>query len=209
MVLKGRFYLLMGPSAGTGKTTLEREIAKLPDMALAISHTTRPMRAGEVDGVNYHFVDLETYRAMDVAGDFVEHNEVPKGSGKFYGLSREEVVAKLDHGDLITVVDRYGYFELSEQFDCCVLFTMPPLRSDALEKATGLPAVDEDELVRRMRADNRTEEVIAERLAGIRDEMKSMAYASYFINSSLPKEDMIRQAIFIVEADRRKRSLYL
>lgn len=196
--MAGRFYLLMGPSAGTGKTTLERELAKLPGMAVAVSHTTRPMREGEVNGVHYHFVDVETYLGMKAAGDFVETNEVPQGSGKYYGLSRTEVVDKLAQGDLITVVDRYGYFDLRDQFDCCVLFTVPPMMGGS---------VNIIELAYRMHRQGRTDDVIRERLAGIDDEMKSLAHATYFIDSGLPLDRMIDQARFMVECDRRKRGL--
>jgi len=212
----GRFYLLMGPSAGTGKTSCERELAKLPGMLVAVSHTTRPMRDGEVDGIHYHFVTRDHYDALAAAGEFVERNEVPKGSGKFYGLSRREVHDKLAEGDLVTVVDRYGYFELRDAgLDCCVLWTMPPLSPYAVSALTdgfvpnprfGGAYVDLEELERRMRGQGRSPAVVAERLDGIVDELKSVAYATYFLDSGLRLDGLLDQARFVVQADRAKRA---
>lgn len=213
--MAGRFYLLMGPSAGTGKTTLEREIARLPGMQVAVSHTTRPMREGEVDGVDYHFIDLVQYRELVARGEFVERNEVPKGSGKFYGLTRSEVTEKLDRGDLVTVVDRYGYFDLRDRCDCCVLWTVPPLHHRPFgaylggilpNPAFGYRYVDCGELERRMLRQGRSLVVVEERLAGIADELKSVAVADYFIDSGLPLDQMIAQALWLVQQDRIKRA---
>lgn len=61
---------LTGPTCA-GKTTLEAELTKL-GVGRAISHTTRAPRAGEVDGVQYHFVSSETFDEMEMRGDFVE-----------------------------------------------------------------------------------------------------------------------------------------
>ena len=61
---RGVLFVLSSPS-GAGKSTIARKLlASDPDLAMSVSATTRPMRPGEVDGKDYHFVDLERFRAM-------------------------------------------------------------------------------------------------------------------------------------------------
>src|SRR3546814_10198593 len=67
-----RSFVLSSPS-GAGKTTISRKmLAADPDIALSISATTRPMRPGETDGVDYHFVDVDRFKTMAADGEFLE-----------------------------------------------------------------------------------------------------------------------------------------
>jgi guanylate kinase len=78
-----------GPS-GAGKGTLIRElVARRPDLEVAVSATTRPRRAGEVDGRDYHFLDDEEFTRRVEAGEFLEH--VVYVSGHRYGTLNSEV----------------------------------------------------------------------------------------------------------------------
>src|SRR3569833_1003743 len=82
---QGLLYMISAPS-GAGKTSLVRRLLKAtPDLALSISHTTRPMRPGERDGVDYHFVSREKFEDMVAAGAFLEHARV---FDNFYGTSK-------------------------------------------------------------------------------------------------------------------------
>ena len=76
MQRKGLLYVISAPS-GAGKTSICRELVKLfPNLLSSISYTTRPMRAGEQDGVDYHFVSHETFGQMVSNGEFAEWAEV-------------------------------------------------------------------------------------------------------------------------------------
>src|SRR3546814_7979525 len=72
---RGVLFVLSSPS-GAGKTTISRKmLAADPDIALSISATTRPMRPGETDGVDYHFVDVDRFKTMAADGEFLERSE--------------------------------------------------------------------------------------------------------------------------------------
>ena len=81
---RGHVFVIAAPS-GTGKTTLCRRILELdPELQLSTSHTTRKPRAGEQDGVHYHFVNESGFRDLVTAGGFLEHAEY---GGNIYGTS--------------------------------------------------------------------------------------------------------------------------
>ncbi|HCL41554.1 MAG TPA: guanylate kinase, partial [Pseudomonas sp.] len=72
----GTLYIVSAPS-GAGKTSLVKALIELtPNLQVSVSHTTRAMRPGEVDGVNYHFTDRDSFLRQVEAGDFLEHAEV-------------------------------------------------------------------------------------------------------------------------------------
>jgi len=94
-VTKGSLYIVSAPS-GAGKTSLVNAVvAQLPDVVVSVSHTTRKMREGEVDGVNYHFVDQQRFQKMVDTGDFLEHARV---FGNSYGTSRQHIQQQLQSG---------------------------------------------------------------------------------------------------------------
>src|SRR5690606_3706275 len=85
---RGTLYTVSAPS-GAGKTSLVAALVKSnPEVCVSISHTTRPMRPGEEDGVNYHFVDHPTFEKMLSEGAFLEHAQV------FNNRSEERRVGK-------------------------------------------------------------------------------------------------------------------
>ena len=90
-----RLFVVSGP-AGAGKgTILERVRARRPDLALSVSATTRPPRAGEADGVAYYFMDESEFRSRVDAGEFLEWAVV---HGNLYGTLRSEVESRLGEG---------------------------------------------------------------------------------------------------------------
>lgn len=99
--------LLLSAPSGAGKTTLCQELLKRrPGLARAITCTTRPPRPGERDGVDYHFLDPETYARRVAAGEFLEHATV---YGHGYGTLRQEVLDRLRAGqDVVLNVDVQG-----------------------------------------------------------------------------------------------------
>jgi guanylate kinase len=74
--VRGQLFIISAPS-GTGKTTLaERLVQVVPDLALSRSFTSRPPRAGELDGVDYNFISRERFESMIAGGEFLEYADV-------------------------------------------------------------------------------------------------------------------------------------
>lgn len=123
--MSARLFIVSAPS-GAGKTSLVKALlGRRPALALSVSHTTRPQRPGEVDGVNYHFVDLPTFRAMAARGEFLEHAEV---FGNCYGTARGSVEALLAAGrDVVLEIDWQGARLVKSLFpEAVTVFILPP-----------------------------------------------------------------------------------
>lgn len=128
----GNLFTISAPS-GAGKTSLVN--ALLPTLAqvrVSVSHTTRAQRPGEVDGVNYHFVDVAEFQRMTDHGDFLESAEV---FGNFYGTSQRWVEATLATGtDVILEIDWQGAEQVRRLLpETQSIFILPPSRA-ALEQ---------------------------------------------------------------------------
>ena len=96
MADKGTLYIISAPS-GAGKTSLVAALVdKLARVRISVSHTTRAMRPGEEDGVNYHFTDRDSFVRQVEQGRFLEHAEV---FGNLYGTSADWVAQTLRGGD--------------------------------------------------------------------------------------------------------------
>ncbi len=129
--MTGTLFVLSAPS-GAGKTSLVKALLESTDnLCVSISHTTRPMRPGEQDGVNYHFVSREGFQALMEQSDFLEHAEV---FGNFYGTSRSFVEQTLKTGkDVILEIDWQGAQQIRRIFpESISVFILPPSR-EALE----------------------------------------------------------------------------
>lgn len=121
----GRFFTLSAPS-GTGKTTLvKRLLDEFPEIGRSISCTTRPPRAGEKDGRDYHFVDQKKFQQMVEESRFFEWEEV---HGSFYGTPKEHLIGRRREGrDTILDIDTRGALAIKREFpDSCLIFLMPP-----------------------------------------------------------------------------------
>ncbi|MEY4642279.1 MAG: guanylate kinase [Pseudomonadota bacterium] len=168
---QGSLYLISAPS-GAGKTSLVKALLAAgkcdTDMGLcvSISHTTRPMRPGEQDGVNYHFVDADSFTAMVGRGEFLEHAEV---FGNFYGTSKAWVQERLGQGwDVILEIDWQGADQIKKLLpDSIGIFILPPSR-DALERRLTTRGTDKPE-------------VIAARMAKAVNEMSHYPQADYLV----------------------------
>ena len=128
----GTLYTVSAPS-GAGKTSLVNALlARSRDLQVSISHTTRPVRSGEQDGVNYHFVSEETFLAMLERGEFLEHARV---FGNLYGTSQIWVEQQLAAGiDVILEIDWQGAHQVRRLLpDTRSIFILPPSRH-ALEQ---------------------------------------------------------------------------
>lgn len=125
MAIYGQLYIISAPS-GAGKTSLVSAlISAMQGIAVSISHTTRPKRPGENDGVNYHFVSEDKFDQMVTTGEFLEYARVFDHA---YGTSRQTVEALLASGtDVILEIDWQGAREISQHKpDCVRIFILPP-----------------------------------------------------------------------------------
>lgn len=147
---QGTLYIVSAPS-GAGKTSLVRALLeRLDGIQVSVSHTTRQMRPGEADGINYHFVDIATFERMAERGDFFEHARV---FDNYYGTSRPAVQKLLDAGqDVILEIDWQGARQVRGQFsDAVSIFILPPSREALRERLSSRATDDSATIDRRMR----------------------------------------------------------
>ena len=162
----GQLYVISAPS-GAGKTSLVRRLTETdPLIRVSVSTTTRPPRPGEVDGVNYHFTDAETFRKQIEAGDFLEWAEV---FGNFYGTRKSQVEQLLEEGfDVILEIDWQGARQIRQLMpDTQSIFILPPSLEELERRLTG--------------RGTDAPEVIARRLSEAREEMRHYLEFDYVV----------------------------
>ena len=165
-IAKGTLYVVSAPS-GAGKTSLLKAVLqKLPELKLSISHTTRPQRPGEENGVDYHFVNQDEFQKMLQEERFLEHAEV---FGNFYGTSRDWLEQQLIEGhDVILEIDWQGARQVCKLMpECRGIFILPPSRQELLHRLTS--------------RGQDSEEVIAQRMAAATAEMKHYDEYDYVV----------------------------
>lgn len=136
MTSRGTLYTVSAPS-GAGKTSLVKALIDHTDnVRVSVSHTTRAMRPGEVDGINYHFVDRPHFTDMVKNNAFLEHAEV---FGNLYGTSTQWVQDTLDSGtDVILEIDWQGAQQVRRLIPETVgVFILPPSREELTRRLTG------------------------------------------------------------------------
>lgn len=149
MATQGILYTISAPS-GAGKTSLVRALlAAIENIRVSVSHTTRSQRPGETDGVDYHFVSLESFKAMLGEAAFLEHAQV---FDNFYGTSQAWVNEQLAAGtDVILEIDWQGAAQVRRLMpDTRSIFILPPSRATLLERLQGRGQDDEATIRRRM-----------------------------------------------------------
>lgn len=155
MSSRGTLYTVSAPS-GAGKTSLVKALIDTTDnVMVSVSHTTRAMRPGEEDGVNYHFVDRDVFTDMAKDNAFLEHAEV---FGNLYGTSTQWVKDTLDSGtDVILEIDWQGAQQVRRLIPETVgVFILPPSREELTRRLTGR-GQDDSSII-----DARMEEAISE-----------------------------------------------
>ena len=190
---RGVLFVLSSPS-GAGKTTLARRLlAAEPRLVLSVSVTTRPMRAGEVDGADYHFIAPARFEAMAAEGDLLEKAEV---FGNRYGTPRAPVERWLAEGrDVLFDVDWQGAAQLRDSAlsaDVTSVFILPP----------SLPELERRLTIRNLDAP----EVVARRMAKARDEISHCdEYEFVIVNNDLDESERALRAVLAGERLRRHR----
>ncbi|WP_017901690.1 guanylate kinase [Pseudomonas asplenii] len=141
----GTLYIISAPS-GAGKTSLVKALIDAqPQIRVSVSHTTRAMRPGETNGVNYHFVDRGEFLRLSEQGDFLEQAEV---FGNLYGTSQSSLQQTLDAGhDLILEIDWQGAQQVRRQMpQARSIFILPPSQQ-ALRQRLNNRGQDSDEII--------------------------------------------------------------
>ena len=157
----------MSAPSGAGKTSLIKALMEQDQrVEVSVSHTTRPQRPGELEGVNYFFISTETFHEMREAGAFFESAEV---FGHFYGTSLTQLEVRLSDGaDVILEIDWQGAEQVRKLLpDSAWLFILPP-SLEALKSR--LQARGQD-----------AEDIIEIRMRAARDEMSHWDQADYLI----------------------------
>ena len=163
--LTGHLFVVSAPSGG-GKTSLVRALrAHTPDLHLSISHTTRACRAGEQDGVDYHFIDEARFAAMIAAGEFLEHAQV---FDHHYGTARAQVEERATRGaDVILEIDWQGARSIRAAVANAIsIFILPPSIA---------------ELERRLRGRGDPADVVARRMRDAVNEMSHFGEYDYLV----------------------------
>jgi guanylate kinase len=191
----GLVFIISAPS-GAGKTTLIRKVMEeLLGLQFSVSYTTRPPRAGEQDGKDYHFVSTAHFMKMVERDDFLEWAEVV---GNYYGTERPDLENLVLEGkDLILDIDIQGARKvLQEMGDAVAVFILPPspeaLRERLVRRGLDLP------------------EVIQRRLTNAKREIEEAhRYRYVILNERLEESAEILRAIILAErCQKEQRSIY-
>jgi guanylate kinase len=184
--MPGNLFVVSAPS-GAGKTSLVQALLNInPDIRLSVSYTTRAPRPGERDGKDYHFVSRSDFLVMMQRGDFLESAEV---YGNLYGTSQVWINEEMARGqDILLEIDWQGAAQVRQLFPACIsLFILPP-SLEALEQ--------------RLKGRNKdSDEVIARRMAAVREDVTHVAEFDYvIINDNL--NEALRELNAVVLAAR-------
>ena len=189
----GRIFVVSGPS-GSGKSTLIREVRqKVTDLGYSISHTSRPPRGHEKNGVEYHFVSKENFQKMIDKGEFVEWAEVYQD---LYGTSVSSLKGQITIGlDVIMDIDFQGARNIKDHFkDAILIYVLPP-SLEILEKR-----------LRERRTEG--EEAIRTRLKKAAQEIKNCVSYDYLLfNDKL--DEAVDELRSILIAERCRKSVRL
>ena len=185
---RGNIYVVTAPS-GTGKTTLVRALlAADPKVQLSVSFTTRPPRAGEVNGKDYNFVSREEFERMIADCALLEHAEV---FGNYYGTSQVWIESMLAQGqDILLEIDWQGAQQVRRLLPEAIgIFILPPSLATLEERLRG--------------RGKDSEEVILRRLSAAREEISHVDEFDYVvINDHL--DEALHDLVAIVRAERLK-----
>jgi guanylate kinase len=178
---RGILFVVSAPS-GAGKTTLVEKIRQTPNLFYSVSCTTRPPRAGEIDGEDYQYLSEADFRERIEKGDFLEHAQV---HGDRYGTLSEPVVTNLKSGkDVLIDIDTQGAAVIRNCGD--------PFIRDALADVFIMPPDLEELRKRLLKRGTETAEQIDSRLTTAAREMEHWRDYRYTIISGSVEEDLQR-----------------
>ena len=164
--MKANLFIIVAPS-GAGKTSLVRAlVSRLPSLQISISHTTRAPRPAEIHGIDYFFLDKQSFQNHIDQALFLEYATV---HGNFYGTSKEWVRSRLNEGiDIVLEIDWQGARQIRTLFpDAVSIFILPP----------SLPVLEQR--LRTRAQDN--EAVIQLRLQAAKEELRHYSECKYLV----------------------------
>ena len=187
---KGHLFVLSGP-AGSGKTTLvDRLTLEFPHVKKNVSYTTRAKRAGETEGVDYHFVDLPTFEEMEARGEFLETVHLFNSN---YGTSVKAILNQLEQGyHLVLVLDVEGAKKVKEMLEVPLLFVTTPDLQTLEKRLTARCSEKPQDLEKRLER------------ARFEISQGEKYYDYLFVNDDLDAAYQILQSILVAELHKRK-----
>ena len=187
---RGMLVVVSAPS-GAGKTSLCREIRKVvANLGYSVSHTTRPPRAGEVDGHDFYFVAEATFRQMVERDEFAEWARV---HGNLYGTSARALDEALERGeDILLDIDTQGARQLRTRYP------------QGLYVFVVAPSMKELELRLRERKSDAPHEIARRMARAVEEIAASREYDYLIVNRHL--DEAVRQLACIIEAERCRTS---
>lgn len=186
--------LIMSSPSGAGKTTLTQDLLTYyPDLMFSVSHTTRKPRSNEVDGRDYHFVEVAAFRAQIAEDNFAEWAEV---HGNLYGTSFREIdrCQQLSKRGIVFDIDYQGARQIKARCpDAVSVFVLPPSM---------------EELKHRLRSRAQDDEsTIERRFANAKREIEHYGLFDYLIvNDDLEQAKLKLRSIVLAERSRRWRN---
>lgn len=188
MIRRGLLLVVSGPS-GAGKGTICKALlARNPEIQISVSATTRNPRAGEVDGVNYHFISKETFESRIGEDGFIEHARV---YDNYYGTPKANVISALDAGeDMLLEIDIQGAMQVRDRMpDGIYVFILPPSMSELKSRI--------------IKRGSETEESLNKRFASAYQEIDFIKkYDYYIINDDL--ENAVATLESIIRAEKHR-----
>lgn len=149
MMQKGKTFIISGPS-GVGKSTVLNALMETREhVYFSVSATTRDPRPGEVDGIHYHFLDVDTFRERIAAEEFLEYAEYV---GNFYGTPKKYVDEAMNRGeDVILDIEVQGAIQVtSKRPDTVRIFIAPPSWSELERRLTERGTDSEEKIEKRL-----------------------------------------------------------
>lgn len=183
--------LVLSAPPGVGKTTIYKELLRLDStINFSVSYTTRPQRSGETNGVEYRFVNVQTFEDMIRKGEFIEYAKI---YGNYYGTPKGMISEAAEKGnDVLFELEWQGFQKLAEtsKKDIVSIFILPP---------------SWDEMERRLRTRAKdTPQVIAAKLEKAAEEIgHCLNYDYVIVNQDI--DESVEAAMAIIKAERMKR----
>ncbi|MAV28678.1 MAG: guanylate kinase [Legionellales bacterium] len=140
--MDSQLIFVLTAASATGKTSCAKlACAQIDALKLSISHSTRPPRPGEQDGVDKYFITPEQFSALDNQGQFIEQTKI---FGHRCGHTREKIQVQMrDQSDLLMILDYAGMCQIKRQFDNTVsVFLLPPSTEAIVDRIHKRPEAD-------------------------------------------------------------------